>query len=138
MAGEIQTFKMGVYSRKLDEQPEISLSHGPTDSPIRKRTLFGPSLVPNVTGFSQAILPMGSSVERHVHESKYETFFCLKGKGKFVVGKTEETSDEDVELDLEPGSCITVAPQYWHSVHNVADDEGLIMLYFGVACPPSI
>lgn len=133
MAAVNPEFSKGVLLRKLEEQPEIGLSHGPTDSTIRKRTLVGPSLVPNMTGFSQAVMPSGSSVERHVHPSKYETFFCLKGQGKFIVGRTEESCDEDTELDLEVGCCITVAPQFWHSVHNTGDGD-LVLLYFGVAC----
>lgn len=129
------TFSKGVHHTKLEEQTEVHLSHGPTESPIRKRSLVGPSLIPNLTGFSQAVIPSGSSVERHVHPSKYETFFCLKGKGKFIVGRSEESCDEDVEVDLEVGCCITVAPQFWHSVHNTGDVDFVVM-YFGVACSP--
>ena len=128
-----QEFSKGAYFSRLNEQPEIGLSHGPTESPIKKRSLVGPSLVPNMTGFSQAVIPCGSSVERHVHDLKYETFFCLKGQGKIIVGCSEETCKEDTELDLESGCCVTVAPQFWHSVHNTGDQE-LILLYFGVAC----
>ena len=127
-------FSQGVHFSKLDQQPEVSLSHGPEESPVRKRCLVGPSLVPNVTGFSQAVIPPGSSVERHVHVSKYETFHCLKGRGRFIVGRCESPSDEDQDFELEAGSCITVAPQFWHSVHNTSSDEDLILLYFGVSC----
>ena len=127
------TFTQGFHSSKLEEQPEVTLSHGPTDSPIRKRVFYDSSLVPNVTGFSQAVIPSGSSVERHVHASKYETFFCLNGQGKLIVGQNEEPCGEDHELALEKGCCITVAPRFWHSVHNTGDQD-LIVIYFGVAC----
>lgn len=128
-------FSQGVHLSKLDDQPEVKLSHGPTESAVRKRALYGPSLVPNVMGFSQGVIPPGASVERHVHESKYETFYCLKGRGKFVVGRSESPSDEDLNFELEAGSCLTVAPQFWHSLHNTASGEDLVVLYFGIACP---
>ena len=133
MAETNPAFPNGVFASKLDDQPEITLSYGPTESPVRKKTLVGPSVVPNVTGFSQAVIPAGSFVDRHVHASKYETFLCLGGQGKFVVGRSEETSDEDQEIDLEAGCCITVAPQFWHSIRNTGDED-LTVLYFGVAC----
>ena len=134
MAATKQAFPAkGIYYSRLSEQPEIGLSHGPTESPVRKRSLVGPDLVPHMTGFSQGIIPPGSSVERHVHPSKYETFYCLKGQGKFIVGSSEETCKDDMEFELEPGCCITVAPQFWHSVHNTGDTD-VVLLYFGVAC----
>ncbi|XP_078366391.1 uncharacterized protein LOC144650558 [Oculina patagonica] len=126
-------FSQGVHVSKLDQQPETCLSHGPKESAVRKRCLYGPSLVPNVTGFSQGVIPPGSSVERHVHVSKYETFYCLNGRGKIIVGRCESPSDEDLDVEIEAGSCVTLAPQFWHSVHNTASDEDLILLYFGVA-----
>ena len=125
-------FDGGSHYRILEELEEIQLSHGPRDSVVRKRSLIGSSTIPHITGFSQAIFPPSSSVERHVHESKFETFFCKEGTGKFVIGAAEQPSAADEVLDLRPGACVTVSPTFYHSIENTGEVD-MVLLYFGVA-----
>jgi quercetin dioxygenase-like cupin family protein len=96
---------------------------------IVKRTMVPSGVVPHLTNFAQAILPPGETVKSHSHDTKYEVFHCLSGKGTVVItGEIVET------LEFTPGRTIVVYPQEVHSISNAVDaSKDLKFIYFGVS-----
>uniref|UniRef100_A0A7S1IT28 Cupin type-2 domain-containing protein n=1 Tax=Eutreptiella gymnastica TaxID=73025 RepID=A0A7S1IT28_9EUGL len=128
----------GLIVRKIDDLPDVGLSHGPLDSVVRKRAILSPGEVPHLVGFAQATIPRGASVEWHVHESKYEIFTCIQGQGKFLVAAIPDHNPDTAngtqaqETPLTPGVTVTVRPTYFHSILNTGPED-LLLSYFGIA-----
>ena len=128
----------GLIIRKIDDLPDVQLSHGPLDSAVRKRAILSPGEVPHLLGFAQAAIPRSGSVEWHVHESKYEIFTCIRGQGKFLVAAIPDHNPETAngtqiqETPLNPGVTVTVRPKYFHCILNTGAED-LMLSYFGIA-----
>ena len=83
-------------------------------------------------------MPPGQSVDRHVHESKYEIFEVLSGKGEFCVWDigADEGAQPRETYRLEKDVVITVGPKEPHSMRTLEDSDGpLVMTYIGVVAP---
>jgi quercetin dioxygenase-like cupin family protein len=105
----------------LEKLPEQGVSHDPA---IKKKVLINNREIPNLTGFSGAVLKPGQRVEEHAHETMYEVFYICSGRALFTVNGRE--------VEAVPGDCITVEPKEKHAVKNPFDSDAS-WLYFGVA-----
>jgi quercetin dioxygenase-like cupin family protein len=93
--------------------------------PIRKKQFLEPFKIPNLTGFSVAVMQPGQSVPAHEHENMHEIFYVYKGKATFTVDGVDHVATE--------GTMVHAAP---HERHGIVVDENesedLVMAYFGV------
>ena len=60
----------------------------------------------------------GNSCSLQYHELKHETFYVLKGKLRFYVGKTK---DDLTIMELNVGECYTIEPLVVHRMEAVVD-----------------
>jgi len=94
--------------------------------------------VPFVTNMSRSETQKGEEVERHQHDSKYEIFEVLRGKGEFRIwAKNAKERDRPREIvQLREGIVVTVAPREPHSIKASDDSDGpLVMTYIGIIAP---
>jgi len=97
-----------------------STSH--TDS-IQKSVLLANGEVPTITQFATSVFSAGSSVEAHVHEDMYESFYVQSGKIWVEV-------DGEVQ-EFEKGDAFTILPKEVHAMGNSTFEEAVVT-YFGV------
>lgn len=60
----------------------------------------------------------GNSCSLQYHELKHETFYVLKGKLRFYVGKTK---DDLTVMELNVGECYTIEPLVVHRMEAIVD-----------------
>lgn len=60
----------------------------------------------------------GNSCSLQYHELKHETFYVLKGKLRFYVGKTK---DDLTIMELNVGECYTIEPLVVHRMEAIVD-----------------
>lgn len=101
----------------LKDSPQRPVSHDPS---LIKRLIAGEGILPGIRGISHIVLPVGSSVESHVHEMGYEVFYCIRGEGVAFV--------DDGEVPMGEGHCLVVEPGEPHGFKSVSHDMEL--LYF--------
>ncbi|CAL6316443.1 unnamed protein product [Bathycoccus prasinos] len=94
--------------------------------------------VPQITNFSRSSMSPGQSVDRHVHESKYEIFEVLSGSGEFCVWEigADANAKPKETFPLEKDVVVTVGPKEPHSMRTLEDSDGpLVMTYIGIVAP---
>lgn len=96
------------------------VSHNPS---IRKRVMLGNGDLTNLTNFAQARFAPGDVAAAHSHADMSEVFFVESGSGKICV--------DGVDVALEPGVCVAIAPHEVHEVSNTGEEE-LVLTYFGI------
>lgn len=73
------------------------------------------------------LLP-GLASEAHCHNIAEESFYIVKGHGRFVVGEEE--------FDVGVGDCVFVEPGETHSLRNTGDENLECILATGPAWQP--
>jgi len=104
----------------LSDIEAVAVGHNPR---IHKRMLLAPGELPPLVQFSQAVFPVGESVEPHHHASMHEVFFVQQGSGCITV--------EGIEHEVGPGSCLLVEAGESHALKNTGG-EPLVLLLFGI------
>ncbi|MFC1693334.1 cupin domain-containing protein [Candidatus Latescibacterota bacterium] len=81
---------------------------------------IGPNYFTTNFGAYYLVLPPGTSIGYHRHETKEELYFVVSGRARGTV--------DDVTLDLKPGDCTVVNIDGKHGIYNNGtEDLGLIV-----------
>lgn len=97
------------------------LSH---DTHSRKQVIFKNGEIPHLTQLAQARIPPGARLTPHAHRDMHEVFVVLGGHGMLHCGGTT--------YEVEPGTCIEIAPGEMHAFENDGAED-LLVVYFGIA-----
>lgn len=90
---------------RLDKDGEVSLKISDL-SDFRQKS-------PNLNMFAHVTLPVGKSIDFHVHKGESETYYILSGKGLY--------NDNGESKIVTPG-CVTLTPSgTGHSLKNLGD-----------------
>ncbi len=109
----------------LENTAETEVSHNPR---IKKKVLISAGEIPYITNFSRAVFPAGEVAPGHSHRDMTEVFFVESGRGEICVNGNN--------VELRPGTCVTVEPTESHELRNTGTSD-LVVLYFGVALQES-
>ena len=90
---------------RLDKNGEISLEIADLSDFWQKN--------PNLKMFAHVNLPVGKSIDFHIHKGESETYYILTGKGLY--------NDNGESKIVTPG-CVTLTPSgTGHSLKNIGD-----------------
>ncbi len=92
---------------RLDEAGEINLKISDLSDFWQKN--------PNLKMFAHVTLPVGKSIDFHIHKGESETYYILSGKGLY--------NDNGESKIVTPG-CVTLTPSgAGHSLKNIGDSD---------------
>ncbi len=74
-----------------------------------------------------ATVPVGGKVLQHAHPHSEECFYVMRGQGKIVF--------EDGEVPFQSGQAVLTPQGQPHSIHNVGDEEILVVFASGPLAP---
>ena len=72
--------------------------------------------------FKKLTMHEGCQCSLQYHEFKHETIFHLKGKMKFIFGKSRDSLDEKI---INPGESFSIEPKIIHRMIAITDIEYL-------------
>jgi mannose-6-phosphate isomerase-like protein (cupin superfamily) len=104
----------------LSQIHATGVSHNPS---IRKQVMLENGDLENLTNFAQARFAPGDVAAAHSHADMSEVFFVEAGSGNICV--------DGVDVALEAGVCVAIAPHEVHEVSNTGEVD-LVLTYFGI------
>lgn len=78
--------------------------------------------------FVHVVIPVSGESPAHYHKVSEETYYILRGKGRFVL--------DGQECVVEPGDACLIMPPQVHQLFNIGDDELEFLTVSGPAFNP--